>query len=57
MLAAEVTADKGEKEIGSDAESMYAFSAFAAASAATKWFVKEYLKNAYKTYHIFKMAK
>ena len=45
MLAAEVTADKGEKEIGSDAESMYAFSAFAAASAATKWFVKEYLKN------------
>ena len=29
-----VTAEKGEAEIGSDASSMYAFSAFAAANAA-----------------------
>ena len=34
LKAHEITADKGEKEIAGDAESMYSFSAFVAANAA-----------------------
>lgn len=50
-MAAEVTAEKGEKEIANDAESMYAFSAFAAANAANQWLFRiEFIEiwNAYK---------